>query len=101
MNLLISIIKNKYFIIVTLSLLIGFLYFLFYKIDKRGYDRCQSEYSAAAEKLKEEARVNIINSEKKYEKLKNEIIKIQGNNNVCGPRVEFAIDRMPDNNNGK
>ena len=66
-----------------------------YKIDKGGYDRCEGKYSSAALELKDSARKEILELEKKYDKIKSEIVNVKGENAVCGPRVELAIDRMP------
>lgn len=66
-----------------------------YKIDKNGYDRCEANYAAAALELKNKSREEIIKSGKKYDKIKTEIAKVKGADDVVGPRVELAIDRMP------
>lgn len=65
-----------------------------YKIDKGGYDRCEAKHDLASAQAKDEARKKIIEAEKRYEKIKAELSQIQGDDPVCGPRVNHAIDRL-------
>lgn len=85
-------------LVVTGLSLVGFMV---YKIDKNGYDRCEAKYASASADQKDEARKEILKSEKQYDRIKTEIIQVQGDNAVCGPRVELAIDRMPGAPNGE
>lgn len=78
-------------IVLILALFAGIIY----KIEKRGYDRCEAKYSKAETDHKTEVRPKIVTTEKKYAKVKNEIIQKTGPNNLVGPRVQHAIDSMP------
>lgn len=69
--------------------------FVVYKIDERGYNRCQAAYTVAAAEHKEKARGEIIDSGKKYDELKKTIVRQVGPNDPVGPRVSTAIDSMP------
>lgn len=81
--------------IVGVALVIGALAGIVWKIDQGGYKRCEGKYAGAALDLKDESRKDILKVEEKYDGVKNEIIRQQGPNDPVGPRVEFAIDRMP------
>jgi hypothetical protein len=86
----------KAWVIVTgVVLILGVLGFSVYKIQDWGYDRCQTKHDNAANKLKDDSRKEILKAEKQYEKIKTEIIKIQGDNGIAGPRTQLAIDSMP------
>lgn len=76
-------------------IILGAIAGIVYKIDKGGYDRCEARYSSAALDLKDEARKKILKLEKDYAEIQKQIIRTEGPNAVCGPRVELAIDRMP------
>ena len=66
-----------------------------WKIDRRGYNRCEASYSSAALALKDQARKDILELEEKFDEVRSEIHNTTGANPVCGPRVVLAIDSMP------
>jgi hypothetical protein len=80
---------------IGITLALGLLVGVVYKIEKRGYDRCQAIHDKAEADHKEESRPKIVETEKKYEKIKNNINKKTGPNDIVGPRVKYAIDSMP------
>ena len=69
--------------------------FTVYKIDQKGFDRCQTRYEAASVELKDKSRKEILKSGKQYEKIKTEIDTFKGVDAGVGSRVQLAIDRMP------
>lgn len=86
----------KIWVIIGASVIIfGAIAGIVYKIDKGGYDRCEAQYSSAALEAKDKARKEILKLEEKYDAIRAEIISMEGENLVCGVRVEHAIDRMP------
>lgn len=76
-------------------IILGAIAGVVYKIDKGGYDRCEAQYSSAALEAKDKARKQILELEEKYDAVRAEILSIEGDNPVCGARVEHVIDRMP------
>ncbi len=86
----------KAYVIVVLVLAgIGGLGFAVYKIRQSGYDACEADHTAAVVEQKDESRGKIIESGKKYETIKAEIVRQAGPNDLAGPRTSLAIDRMP------
>lgn len=86
---------QTYVVIIISAIILGLLGFSVYKIQKWGYDRCESKYENAAVKLKDDSRKEILKAEKQYDNIKTKIIKVEGNNGIAGPRTELAIDSMP------
>lgn len=72
-----------------------------YKIDKMGYDRCEAKHTTAAATQKEVARGEIVDSGKKYEKVKDAVRNAPGPNDIAGPRVTTAIDSLPGDSGGQ
>lgn len=88
----------KLYVVMALAVVaLGTVSVFVYKIDRGGFNRCENRHSAASAKLKEEARKEIIKTEKKFDKIKDEVGKISGNDDGAGPRVTLAIDGMYDN----
>ena len=84
-----------YVVIVGVLVILGVLGFSVYKIQKWGYDRCESKYTNAVVEHRDASRKEILKADKQYEKIKTEILRIEGDNGVAGPRTEYAIDSMP------
>ena len=82
---------------VIVVIISGLLVSIHYKIDSRGYKRCEGKYIAAEKSLKEKARRDILYLEDKYDRIKSEIIRTDGEDRICGPRVIHAINSMPTN----
>lgn len=82
-------------IVAGVALILGLLGFSVYKIQKWGYDRCETKHSNAVIDLKDSSRKEILKAEKHYDNIKTKIIKIEGDNGIAGPRTELAIDSMP------
>ncbi len=67
-----------------------------HKVDKAGYDRCQSEHVQVAQKAQQTAHVKIKQNEVKHEAQKKAVYTVQGGNPAAGPRVSAAIGGLPD-----
>lgn len=83
------------------AVITALLGFTVYKIDDAGYNRCEATYKNAAAAQKEEARGEIIDAGKKYEKLESDVIQKAGPDDRVGPRTEFVIDGLPDAGGGE
>lgn len=84
-----------YVIIAGVLAVLGVLGFSVYKIQKWGYDRCENKYAGAIVEHRDASRKEILKADKQYEKIKTEILRIEGDNGIAGPRTEHAIDSMP------
>lgn len=76
------------------------LFFVWHKIDDGGYQRCQQEYAAAAQKRDESARTKIIEVEKRYDAAKEKIRSAAGGDTLAGPLTVLAIDSLPSPSSG-
>ncbi|MDB5490371.1 MAG: hypothetical protein JWO78_220 [Micavibrio sp.] len=89
--------KTQIIVSIIFSLIVsGATGYIAYRLDKRGYDRCETKYTAAAQAQKETSRTGIIQTEKKYDKIQNILARTLGPDDPVGLRVELSIDSMPD-----
>lgn len=82
-------------LLVSVSSIIGFWLYIHNRIEQAGFDRCEAAYEAAAKEQADKAETDIIEVEKRYEKIEHAIIRNRSPNDPVGPRVEFAIDSLP------
>ena len=68
--------------------------YVYYKIDKAGFDRCDDGYKLASQKQKDASRIGIIKTEKEHAKINKAISRVEGDKNIPAPRVDIAIDSM-------
>lgn len=78
---------------------LGLLFVVYCKIEKIGHDRCEARHVAASIELKDKARKEIIEVERKYEKIETKIDQVEAPDDVVGYRTELAIDSLPDPSN--
>ena len=69
-------------------------YYVYYRIDKAGYDRRTDEYKAAEQAAKTKAQANVAKTEKEYAPKLKEIYEAPDNDSVVGPLTTHAIDGL-------
>jgi len=72
------------------------IWFIYHSIEKSGYERCQVAYAENLAAAKEKSRQTIVKVEKVYVPINKKIIRQDGPNDPVGPRVELAIDSLPE-----
>jgi len=66
-----------------------------FMIDQRGYNRCKAQNQAAIARAEQISRERIKQVEESYDRLRQDISRIEGDNPDVGPRTRAVLDRLP------
>lgn len=78
----------------TILTVLGVFGFVYYRIDRSGYERCETEHTAALQTAKDQAQANVIKVEREYEYRLKELQETPDNDIVVGPITSRVIDGL-------